>query len=257
MHRASRAFSLVGLLVTMVIMVVLASVLLTSLNQAVTGAGNTKEGTVRSIRDEMNLKSLFQSIMAWSADHGGGYILPSEIDHSHDPTINTTANFYSVMIAQHYTVPKNLISENERNPYVEEDWDYNFGAANAAAKRFWDPNFKADLERGSNVSYGHLPMAGRRAEANWVSPGMNPNFPLLGSRGPKDGVANPQSYTYGRDGTWGGYFVFGDGHVAFANTFTLPTGDNVFAMERGATGDDAVIAFTKSLGKSGVELQFD
>jgi len=61
--------------------------------------------------------------------------------------------------------------------------------------------------------------------------------------------------------------VFGDGHVEFINSFTLKQltvnvrgqrqPDNVFAMEEGERGGDAIIAFTKEMTTDGPILQWD
>ncbi len=254
---ARRGFSLIGLLVTMVLILILGMVLMNSLNVAVKGAGNTIPGSVASVKDEVSLRTLFMSMLAWSSDKGGAFIVPSEVDGSFDVTKNTTANLYSAMVAQNYTNPAQLISENERNPYVNEDYDYDRTAWSPAAKKYWDPNFKADLERCSNVSFAHLPLMGGRATTHWQNSKMESMFPILGTRGPKDGVENPQSYTYGRNGSWAGHRVYGDGHVEYVSSFTLPGGDNTFAIESGADGNDAVLAFTRSIAAHFVELQFD
>ena len=61
--------------------------------------------------------------------------------------------------------------------------------------------------------------------------------------------------------------VFGDGHIEFIETATpgsvflekngVRSPDNIFMMETGGSGGDAVISFTKSMGKDGPVLQFD
>lgn len=254
--RSTRGFSLIGLLITMVCIVVLMYLLMSSMNTAVTGAGNTLPGTVHSVKDELHLASLFRSIMANARDNGGSYLVPSEVDRSRDASRNTTASLYSAMIAQNYIRPEDLISANERSGYVQECFNYNFQAYQPAQNKFWDPNFKADLQRGSNVSFAHMPLIGDRFRQNWSEPRMDSGFALVGNRGPKDGINNPQSLTYGRDGTWAGHIVFGDGHVEFINTFS-PRGDNLFAMEKGPQGGDAILAFTPEISSSTVTLQFD
>ena len=202
------------------------------------------------------MASLFQSIMANARNNGGGYMTPSEFNRSDDPSFDITANLYSAMIAQNYIPPADLISANERSGYVQQCENYNFSAYNPASNSFWDSTFRANLAKGSNVSFAHMPLIGQRMRNHWSDPKLDSRFPLVGNRGPKDGIANPQSVTYGRDGNWAGHMMYGDGHVSFINTFA-PEGDNVFAMDEGPDGDDAIISFTSSMTRSNVELQFD
>lgn len=259
--------SLVGLLVTMVIIVVLFSVLMTSLNTAITGAGNTLPGSAASARDQVNLQQLFQSFLADSTANGNkGYLTPSKLDRF-DWSVNTSASLWSSMIMRGMTSPNQLISANERNPRVEADGDYRYDAHNPAGRVYWDPSFVADLETGSNVSFAHMPLFGERYQWHWERPSLDGRFPLLGSRGPKDGVPNPMSYTNGRNGTWAGHVVFADGHVAWTESMT-PEGlsfersgrispDNLFALDDGADGRDGILAFTREMSDRGPTIQWD
>lgn len=260
-------FSLVGILISMAIMVVLFSLLMTSLNKAVTGEGSAVQGTVRSVQDEWYLTALFQSMVAHSIDSKGErFLTPSELSGSKDISENNTANVFSAMVMKNYTTCKQLISGNEYSGYVQEKIDYDFTAYNAAKKMYWDKSFVADLSDLSNVSFAHVPLYGDRFDDHWQN-SLDSRFPILGNRGPKDGVENPQSFTYGRNGQWGGHLVFGDGHVEYVNSFT-PSGitftdrgetyaDNIFKVDGRANGGDAVLAFTKKMTKNGPELQWD
>lgn len=261
-----RGFSMVGMLITMVCIVVLFSLLMTSMNKAITGQGSAVQGTVRSFEDEMTLTGLYQSMLANAADRKGRYLTPGELGGPSDITQNTTANLFSAMVMEQYTSCKVLISGNEYSGYVQEKLDYDHAAYNPAAKVFWDSTFVADLSRFSNVSYAHMPLCGERFDHKWEST-MDSAFPLVGNRGPKNGVNDPNSWSYGRNGQWGGHFVFGDGHVQFTNSFdlsglTLQVGgqsvpDNVFNMESGSKGGDAILSFTKTMTREGAELQYD
>ncbi len=167
------------------------------------------------------------------------------------------------MIARYYTVPGQLVSGNEYNPQVWPDEDYDYAAYRPAEGSFWDRRFVADLEVESNTSFAHMPLYGRRLRQQWRFMG-DARSVLLGNRGPQDGVDNPLSYTYGRDQRWRGHVVFGDGHIEFAESFT-PSGlfrgagapDNLFAMEEGVDGADAILAFTKKISGDGPVLQHD
>lgn len=263
---ARSGFSMVGLLVTMVCIVILTSLLLTSLNKAVTGEGSQHEGTVHSFVDKEYLYGLFQSMAVHAPDNKDVYLVPSELSGSKDISQNTTANLFSAMVMQNYTPTKQLISGNEYSGFVEEKVDYDSTLYNPRNRVFWDPTFQADLLKMSNVSFAHLPLFGDRFNKQWRAT-MDSNFPLLGNRGPKEGIDDPKSMSYGKNGIWGGHILFGDGHVVFINSFT-PNGmvyqhqgqghaDNIFKMDDGPNGSDAVLGFTKSMSKKGPELQND
>ncbi len=267
MHTPSpRAFSIVGLLVTMVCIVVLFSIMMNSTNKAVTGAGSQTGGSVRSFEDKMYLNALFQSMVLGAQENKDRFLIPSEFARSNDQSLNTTANLFSAMVMAQYTPPKQLISGNEYSGYVEEKIDYDLAAYDPSGKTVWDTSFKADLKKLSNVSFANMPLIGDRFDKNWRAT-MNASFPLIGNRGPKDGINDPQSFACGRDGVWRGHLVFGDGHVEFIDTPTR-TGlttqldgksvpDNIFIMESGPKGNDAILGFTKTMKKDGPELQFD
>ncbi|MCH8824937.1 MAG: prepilin-type N-terminal cleavage/methylation domain-containing protein [Planctomycetes bacterium] len=269
-HFTYRAFSLIGMMVSLVIMLVLSVLLLNGLNDATTGQKSAKVGTVASLRDKEYLRGLFQG-MAYSHNDLSGsknsyYLTPSIVAGDDDISRNTTANLYSAMIIQRYTVPQNLISGNEYNPDIWMDEDYNMNAYDPYNGVFWDTNFKADLAKESNVSFAHMPLYGKRYQQHWKFT-VDSRSVLFGNRGPAAGVDNPDSLTYGRNKQWGGHIVFGDGHVDFVTTFFAPgvsfsldgvdTADNIFAMEDGEEGIDAILSFTKLMHEYGPELQYD
>lgn len=259
---------MVGMLVTMVCIVVLFAILMNSVNFSVTGQGTQQAGTVRSFEDKMSLLNMYQWMMADANENKGQYLSPSRLMGGKDVTVNTTANFFSAMVMamEQPAFCQQLRSGNEYSQYVVVKTDYNMAAYDAAARRFWDPTFVADLQDYSNVSFAHMPLFGERLEKQWRTT-MQGTFPLLGNRGPKDGVNNVNSYACGRDGVWRGHVVFGDGHIDFIESpllsglTTTSEGaskpDNLFIMEGGPRGSDAILSFTKTMTGNGPELQFD
>ncbi len=259
-----RAYSLVGLLITIAIVIVLWSILMTAMNKRVTGEGSTVEGTVNSMTDQIALTGLYQGFAIYALENNGRFLVPSDLTRSGDPADNTTANMYSAMIAANYIVPAALISQNEYGNVYEDD-DYNYSAVQPQNDQFWDPNFSADLWEESNVSYAHLPLFDERMRKNWRN---TARFPVIGNRGPKDGIDNPSSYTYGRNGKWAGHIVFGDGSISFLDSFTMgqftttnaegePVPDNIFRMEEGPRGEDVILGFTKTMTPEGPVLDWD
>jgi hypothetical protein len=255
------------MLVAMAILLVLVVVMSNALNQAMTGSSSAMQGTVASHEDRMYLLAIFQSMAAQSQEDGSGrYPVPGEMTRRRDPSDNTTAALFSSMVARRLVPPAQLISGSEYNPNVEPDEDYDYAAWNPAADSWWDPKFKADLDSGSNTSFAHVPLHGERLRRAWVF-SADSSVALLGNRGPKDGRLGPFTYTIGRSGAWGGHVVFGDGHVEFLETFTPPNvlfdrdglrlPDNLYAIEDGPAGTDAILAFTKRMTPQGPVLQFD
>lgn len=262
-----RGYGLLGLLITFACIVVLFAISMTAINKAITGEGSPLSGTVRSTEDKIRLYSIYQSMLAGAPDFPQSrYITPSVLDGSGDWTKDTTANLYSAMVMYNYVRPEDLISGNEYSGYVEQMYNYDYAAYDPARASHWDPRFEADLMRGSNVSFAHMPLAGKRFENGWRST-MDSNVVLLGNRGPENGIHNSASMTYGRNQQWGGHVVFGDGSITFTHSFNHPRSfvtidgeshpDNLFAMETGGLGHDAILAFTEEQTEDGPVLQFD
>lgn len=248
----------------MAIIVVLFAVLMSSLNVAVTGAGNTTSGSAFSMQDQVGLQQLAISCFIAGQNNGlKGAPTPSERSKATSTSLDNTANIYSLLVAEHFAEPSMLISKNERNPNVYQIDSYDFNVVKASDGTFWDPKFKADLNKVSNVSFAHVPLCGTRAKF-WTDVKLDTRFPILGTRGPAYGKPNPQSLTYGRDNTWAGFQVFGDGHVEFTKDFNakglqLENGspDNAYAMDTDPDGGDAVLAFTQLMRDGVPTLQWD
>ena len=266
-HRArERGFSLVGLLITLVCIVVLFSISMNSLNKAVTGQGSTTEGSVRSFEDRMALYSFYQTFHASANDSKGRFLTPSVLNGSDDKRYDDTAALFSAMVMQNYAVPAQLVSANERSDAVWIDEDYDFTVYSPSSGVYWDPSFSADLMDLSNTSFANMPLYGSRFERHWAAD-FTSGVPIFGNRGPKDGIDDPTSMTYGRSGTWAGWIIYADGKIEFTETFVPGSAwyqkggerlmDNIFAMEDGPDGGDAILAFTKQMRNNGPVLQFD
>jgi len=255
-----RGLSLIGLLVTLVIIVVLFSIIMSSMKGAVGGgggAGGVQQNQVSTHADRMNLDSIYKGMAYANMSIGGRLPTPSVASETRDKSLDTTANFYSLLIARNMVRPEQLISENEQSDFVWADEDYNYNASYQPVNGvFWDRNFKADLTSDSNVSFAHLVMLGERHRQHWA-PGGSSLMPILGNRGPEGGVPAPESWHYP---SWAGNMVFADGHIEFLSTPAvqgMSGSDNVFGLEAGYTGGDAIITFTKEIWESGFEMQFD
>jgi hypothetical protein len=207
----------------------------------------------------MNLYGVTQSMTLYSNDHDGWFPVPHRIAGDDRRELDTSAGLYAAMIMHLGLDPRQLVSGNERSIRVEIDRDYDFDAYDPGAGVYWDPRFVADLAVASNTSFAHLPLFGLRHARGWRAHSTSERTPLVGSRGPKDGVPDPSSLTCDDDGRWAGHIAFGDGHVAFTTSFT-PTrlGDNVLFWEDGAAGADVILAFTRRMdAEDGPTLQFD
>jgi hypothetical protein len=143
---------------------------------------------------------------------------------------------------------------------------YNYNAYDPIRGSFWDESFRADLQRESHTSFAHMPLFGERYERGWKA-NFDRGALIIGTRGPKDGIHDPDSLTVGRNQQWGGHVVFGDGSITFTHSFHHPRAtitvdgepryDNLFAMETGPLGDDAILAFTIEQTEDGPVVQFD
>jgi hypothetical protein len=254
------------MLVALVILLVLGLVMTSAINKALRGGGSTMSGTVASHEDRQYLFSIYQSMAVQAQFNEGRFLVPSELTRRRDIGDNTTAALFSAMIAQQYAVPQQLYSANEMNPNVWPDEDYDYVAYNPAEDTHWDPGFAADLEVESNDSFAHIPLFGERLRRHWRFT-TGSRAPLLGNRGPADGVDDPSSLTYGLNGSWAGHVVFGDGHVEYTETFTLNSvffdsggqaqPDNLYRMDDGPDGVDVILTFTKAMTDDGPVIQHD
>lgn len=238
-----------------------------------------------SMKDADQLKQIHAAMVVFAEANKSRYPIPGFINRKaadldgdgegdaeisgvgpEDVALNTTANFYSSMIAMHFLPLELVISPVDRNPNVKVDDDYNLSAYSPADDSYWDVGFKADLMDGSNTSYAHLVLHSRRKLRMWRHT-VGGVWPILSNRGPKDGKPNPKSYTCGPHGNWSGHVVYADNHVVFHNS-TRPQGvsfivndfvqqDNLFAFDHGLAGKDTILTFTKQMTEEGPVIQHD
>lgn len=233
-----------------------------------------------SMRDGTNLRQVHQGIILFAGESRGLYPRPGMMkrkpvqinDEEHiipgrgdeNVSYNTTDRLYSALIAQRYASPAQMVSPGEVNPNVRAMRDFNYDAFAPTRHSYWDDRFEADLEQGSHVSYAHLLLHGERMYALWNenAPG---HAPLLGTRGPYGGIADPDSHTCDRHGNWTGTVVRNDNTTIQLDRMTPPDlffgsgrqPDNIFAMDDGSSGEDVILTFTFANEGDGPTIQHD
>lgn len=248
---------------------------------AVVGQSERKGLHPLTIRDATYQAQIHKGILTFSRQFNGLFPKPGMINRlafngvetpglgSEDPTIDTTANLFSSCIAQNFFGPDLMISPIECNPKVTADEDYDYEAYNPINDSYWDATFAADLESGSNVSFAHMPLWGKRGRLQWRDT-MDSEWPVFSDRGPRDGKLDPKSYTTNPHGQWAGVVLYNDGHWEFHDTVTPAkltflneqgeqVSDNLFAADTELGGYDRLLTFTKSIdAETGIGVvQFD
>jgi hypothetical protein len=271
MIRHRTGYSRVDVLAIVVLLAILgcvASVLFGQ--QKHSGAEGNVQLHPKSVKDAEQMRGIHQAWLVFSNEYQGimptpGLVRRLPVDGqiqpgrgAEDKNANTTANLYSFCIMGNYFGPELSISPVERNPKVKVQPDdvYNFQAYNVVNAVYWDANFAADLEKGSNVSYAHQPIAGEWAK-KWRAT-SDAKWPVLGNRGPKGGGLDPSSFTCGPHGNWAGNIIYMDNHVeyfhnAVPGTDDADPSDNIFAPHT----KGALITFTKEFVNGEPVFQFD
>ncbi|MGI9013508.1 MAG: hypothetical protein ACR2GY_04575 [Phycisphaerales bacterium] len=260
--RTHRGTTMIGLLVTFAIIAILAAIIMSSMKGAVGGGGNTavQKNQPTTHVDRENMRNIFQGMMTFAISNNSRLPSPTLIANSRDKSIDTSANFWSAMIAEGLCRPQQLISQNEQSDVVWLDDDYN-ATSNPTAGLPWDTSFAANIDNStgkgySNVSFAHEVLMGERFSRNWKAP-SNSSYPILSNRGPKDGVPSTDSFTTGPGGSWAGNVVYADGSTHFVAT-TMPDGsDNLFAVDGPFDGMDAILGFTSTISERGFDLIWD
>ncbi len=257
-----RGLSIIGLLVGVVCMFVLYVILAESLKGPLTGTGQDGGYVANSaprMQDMMQLRNLMQGMQMKSGSSGQSYPRPSEL--TDDVSDDTTANLFSLLVAERYVSPDALISPMDAG-LVEPMKDYAWGTWDPSRGKYWDDAFRADLDDVSNVSYAHMVLYGDRLD-HWSSRRMDSGFPLLGNRGPRDGVESTDSWACLEDGSWAGQIAYGDGHVelrigtAQARRSGSVGADQYFRIDDADRHSDAILGFTAEMDEDGPTLQWD
>lgn len=217
-----------------------------SVDNAVTGGkGNSVQESVWGMQDQIQLQLIGQGLTIHAMTNGEDFLTPSTLSGSRGISENTSANFWSALVSQNLVASKQLVSPTDRG-WVEE-------APYSSSRGLFDPNFSADLEETSNVSYAHMPLYGERLKKRW-----NPRagrFSIIGNRGPQDGVEHSDSFTLDDDGIWRGWVLCADTSIEWT-VGTSVGGDNIFLSD-GDSSNDAMLGFTLEMYDNGPVFVWD
>lgn len=235
----------------------------------------------RMLRDAEQLRQIHQGMLLGAREADGRYPQPGDVRRHPierdgeliyiprsgrpDPSQDTTANFYSLLVMHRYVGADQLVSPGDRSPLVKPIEQYDFDAYDPSRGVFWDDALAADLEHNSHVSYAHDLLYGERVRRHWRADAP-PNRPVIGSRGPRNGTPDPASYTCDHQGNWRGVIVDNANnyehleHFTPANLFVgedrnVP--DNIFRIDDGAEGEDVILTFTLEITPDDPIIQHD
>ena len=283
-HRSG--FTLVELLVVIAIIALLIGLLLPALARA--------QQNARSIKDANNIAQIHKSMLTFAQNEQGGKLptpglidrlpiqLPAGLQNvpgqgQEDQSQNSTARFYSAVIAQRYFNTDILIGPTEVNPIIVEKKDYNYKAYDPPVDNYWDDTFSAALNSSPggaacNTSYAHLALCGERKKTNWRN-SMDSTKPLLGTRGTFKGSNSGNNYRlsytlqlHGSDKEWQGNIVYSDNHTESGLKTFYPnnvawecgavnlTKDNIFNYEYTQSGCTAVTGDGRGSGDTWITI---
>jgi hypothetical protein len=109
-----------------------------------------------------------------------------------------------------------------------------------------------------------MPLWGERLKKRW-----NPQagrFPIIGSRGPEDGIDGTNSMTLDNDGSWRGWVLYADNSIEWNDGTTTTSRwrrrdgvveDNLFLIEEEDSADDAILGVTLEMDDYGPILVWD
>src|SRR5688572_6301146 len=203
--RNRRAFTRTEAIVCVVCVVLLFVVLIPILLEGI--RGDKYRGNKQS-RDASQIRGINQSWLVFAREFDDAMPTPGlmnrlPVDGTREPgrgeedvAQNTTANLHSMCIMQNFYSAELCVSPSEPNPAVRilPSDEYNFELYKPASSSYWDPALTADLKTGSNVSYASMPIHGRFRDRQWRET-LDGHWPILGNRGPLNGVHDPNSFT--------------------------------------------------------------
>jgi hypothetical protein len=237
-----------------------------------------RSGCGRLPRDSTQIRGIHQSWLIYARDFGGQMPTPSLVDRlttrgidrsilaPEGTSLNTTANLNSMCVMQNHYSPDLCVGPTEPSARVMVCDQYNYNCYAPANNVYWDSAFKADLRRGSHTSYAHMPLFGHLRTRQWRD-SLDANWPIVGNRGPLDGVHDPKSYTlqiHPPNDQWAGNVCFNDNHMESLRGLSGKPVDpnipfNTQGMFRYDGEDDAdgILTFTKAMTPDGPVIQHD
>jgi type II secretory pathway pseudopilin PulG len=210
----------------------------------------------RQLKDSTQVRGIHQAMVMWAQNNADEYPLPSRVDVENTTVAeegrakDTTANIFSLLVANGFISPDILISPTEANGKIRLKEGYEYDRPRLAvrpADAHWDPGLRADFmgEGGGHISYAHLLPAEHRL-AKWGNTFIATQ-PVVGNRGPEitaarrlgNGAvaptfANPRSNTFlmhGAKDRWNGNIAFNDNHVEFLIELSNGTYTNAAGQE--------------------------
>ena len=284
--------TLIEVLVSIAIIAVLMSITIPALS------GFMAKGYLAE--DQSKIKGIFNALNGFSGQNSGAYPLPSnavgenrksnwsQVDGmtENPEELNTSKNLWSLLIAQSFLSPKDLISPVENNFNIKTfgerqktngDYEsYDFSTLNDPNVLPWDQGFFAGASNErAHSSYAHLILQGTRLNRCWNST-SDSSILLAGNRAPlyggmvRDGANSTPDFNgenwkcsktlkfHGDENLWQGNVVAGDGSINLIPS--LPYSDNLsyFPPGRRRNGgpdnpyaDDFTVEFGKTFNDSG------
>ncbi len=233
------AFTYLELIITILMAVVLVAMLLPAMG------GSRRSPTMK---DALQIRGFQMAFTQFAQNNAGTFPLASEYDKNNarwtgtPESKHTTANIFSLLLAENLATPEMCVSPVESNPAIRlyQEPPIEQSSTDTPSPQEADPPYEpqllADFTTGQgNISYAHLQPSGDRLNRWSIRAGAND--PILANRGPEitsadhkpDGSPVPSFRTassfafrnqMGKSGQWAGNVVFGDGSVRLTASLT-------------------------------------